>query len=447
MKATFYFLVFSVFFISACRQNNKIENSDRNHIAFDTRTKIKWLAQWNGEGKKETLIWEIAREFCLLHQNFSVEVEFPYQMADIESDAVTFNYIVDSIVKMITTNTWPYDIMLCDADIYQNVANKINDKFWGEKYLVNFKNEKWFIDGHKQHFFDISKNTEPYGGIAPGTFIEGIWQLLYLSSEVENRLGIKVKNYDMNMTDFISYAKAVYQYNQSHADKITFITFPYTIQPLFIQAVKSALQKESADNREEALNALRLVYQEFEKLSVYQPLKTYVKTDSPFSLFHDKVLFTFHYSWVDLFWQKNNPDGEKLVHLCELPSIDGQKGTSYSGRYNCVFVVPKNAQNCNAAKLLMQFITSEETAEKWLKYSRCPTGLKNRISYSDFASGEYTSFSKHIELKYNDKLDETNLSAMLFKTDKYIDFQVEKILNGQLSAKEALHNVKTQIAR
>jgi hypothetical protein len=95
----------------------------------------------------------------------------------------------------------------------------------------------------------------------------------------------------------------------------------------------------------------------------------------------------------------------------------------------------------------MQFITTLQTAEKWLKYSRCPTGLKNRISYTDFATGEYTRFSQHIEKKYNDRLDETNLSVMLFKTDKYVDFQVEKILNGQISTKEALHNVEVQIRR
>lgn len=238
----YLFLVLSFFQVNlGCSPNEKKEiNADRT--ATIAPVKIRWLGQWYGEGKKELLIKELAREFSFLNQDVEIELEFPHEMLKIDPNSIPFSLVVDTLANMVKNNTWPYDIMLCDADLYNNVAIKLDDEYWGKKYLVDFKDEPWFIDQHKENLFKTSKYTDKYGGIAPGPFIEGVWKLLYVSSAVENKLGIKVKLSDMNTSEFISYAKAVYDYNLNHEDKITFFTYPYETNSFFTQLVLSSLQ-------------------------------------------------------------------------------------------------------------------------------------------------------------------------------------------------------------
>ena len=100
-----------------------------------------------------------------------------------------------------------------------------------------------------------------------------------------------------------------------------------------------------------------------------------------------------------------------MMQPCEIPSLDNKKANSYSGRYTSVFVVPKNAKNSEAAELFIRFIYSKQIADKWVKYSKCPTGLKNIISYSDFGNDSYAHFSQHITKKYGDILDEDDFIA------------------------------------
>ena len=420
----------------------KSEESDTASI-----TKIKWLAHWYGEGKKETLLREIAREFCLVNQNIEIELEFPHQMLKIGPTESAYLQTIDTIVKMVKQNAWPYDLMLCDAYRYQAVADSLKDQEWGKKYLVNFLDQEWFIRAHKIGIFDNDRYTKTFAGIAPGAYIEGVWNMLYVSSEIEKKLGIKVKTLDMNLNDFTSYAKAVDQYNQSNPAKITFLSTPHEsgLTPFFNQLVLSALGKDSASNSQEAIVALNLTYKALEKLVPYKPIQQFVKYENERTLYHNKILFIQYPSWINLLWQKSNPEGEKMMHPCEIPSLENKQAKLYSGRYTSVFVVPKNAKNREAAESLMKFMSSEITADKWILYSKSPTGLKNRISYSDFGNDEYTLFSKHIKEKYNDKLDEVNLEYLLFKSKLKVDFQVGKLLKGEISADEALKSVLKQI--
>ena len=78
---------------------------------------------------------------------------------------------------------------------------------------MDFKNEPWFKEAHKESLFNGTHSSQSFGGIAPGAYIEGVWNVLYVSSIGEQKIGIKVKRYDMTLDDFSGYAKAVYSYN------------------------------------------------------------------------------------------------------------------------------------------------------------------------------------------------------------------------------------------
>jgi ABC-type glycerol-3-phosphate transport system substrate-binding protein len=367
-------------------------------------------------------------------------------MANIDPTASNSKFVMDTIIEMVQQNKWPYDMMLCDGNLYNRIGIYFNNQEWGKEYLVDFKDKAWFVDAHKDKFFNNDINTDVFSGMAPGAFIEGVYHIMYVSSEVENRLGIKVKNYDMNMSDYTSYAKAVYEYNQLNSDKITFAIFPWDYATrFFTHAVISVLEMDSPRSRSESINALKLVYQQFETLSKYRPIERYTTLQNERELLQSKVLFYYHASWINDIWIKNNPEGEKLMHPCEIPNIDNKTSSYYPGMYNCVFVVPQKAQNREAAELLMQFISSKDKAELWTKYSKSPTGLKVRISDSEFGSDEYAKFSQQIKDKYNDKLIAVSLGMLLFNTPKRLEFQVEKVLRGEITANQALGNLMKQI--
>jgi spermidine/putrescine-binding protein len=146
-----------------------------------------------------------------------------------------------------------------------------------------------------------------------------------------------------------------------------------------------------------------------------------------------------------LLWNNSNPVGIKVMKPCEIPSMDNKISPSYSGFYQTIFVVPKKAKNIEAAKKLIQFISSSETAEKWIKYSECPTGLKTQISYSDFGQEEFEQYFRHLQNKYGNNQLDVDLPQLLFGKKINIDFKIEDVLKGHISANEALEQVKKQV--
>jgi ABC-type glycerol-3-phosphate transport system substrate-binding protein len=211
----------------------------------------------------------------------------------------------------------------------------------------------------------------------------------------------------------------------------------------------SALGKDAAENSKEGFSILEQVYNEFEKIAQYHPLDQYVKAKNDKDLSENNILFVYNPSWISLIWQAKFPEGEKKMHPCEMPSFGNGKSSSYSGKYNAVFVIPKNAKNKDGTIKLMKFICSSETAEKWVKYSKCPTGLKHKEIYSDFSKSETNLFSQHIKTKYNDNLVEVNLTKVLFNSNKNINFSnfALQIMRGEITAREALVKVKQQLAQ
>ena len=138
--------------------------------------------------------------------------------------------------------------------------------------------------------------------MATGSFIEGDWNMLYISKFTEAKLGIKVKNYDMDISDFAEYAKAVYNYNQSHSDKIAFITFPRTdMTPFFNQIAKSAFENDKNVTTQKLVDYMTEIYEALEKLGNYRPLEVNIKYDSDKILYHDKALFVYYTSWINLY--------------------------------------------------------------------------------------------------------------------------------------------------
>lgn len=415
------------------------------------KIKLRWMAQWYGEGDKERMVREIAREFSLLNQDIDLQLDFPDLVFKHQKVTELPTLLGDSIAKMIVANDYTWDIFACDQWKYKVVAESLKNVTWGKEYLVDFSEYDWFKAAHKEGVFTPELKND-YGGIVPGTVIEGITQILFVSQTVEQTLGIKVKRTDMNFSDLLEYAKAVSKYNQEHEQKITFLSTQYlSVSLLATQLLMSAYGKLESPTKAEALDAFSKLYQAFEQLAPYNPIEQYTKfpnltwNDNQRMLVVDKFLFNMQPSWINQYWKQSNPNDVNMMKPCEIPSMDNSISKSYPGFFQPVFVVAKNAKNKEAAERLMKFIASKDIGEKWVNYSKCPTGIKIKMESSDFGQTDYDIFFRHIQDKYGKNQKDINLSQFFFGVTKSLNFNFENVLMGAKQAKDALKELENQL--
>jgi ABC-type glycerol-3-phosphate transport system substrate-binding protein len=365
-----------------------------------------------------------------------------------------FGVTFDTIAKMAQNDVWPFDIMLCDQWLYYFASVELKDPDWGKKYLVDFSQEPWFKDAHKPGILEDGEHSKLYGGIVPGPIIEGVSNVLFVSEKVENLLGIKVKRNNMEVNDLLMYAQATDNYNKTHSDKITFFSRQNNdaLLIMFNQLLHSEYGKLKYTSTQESFRALATVYETIEKLSAYNPIEQYTKFPPELSyeakqrtLKENSFLFNLQPTWIFNLWANSNPEGAKVMKPCEIPSMDNKTSPAYPGSYQVVFVVPKHGKNVEAAKDFIRFMSTNEVAEKWIKYSKCPTGLKSQISYSDFGQEEFDKYFRHLNTKYGNNQIEIDSSTILFGKKSTINFNVDQVLSGSLTAQEALRNVKNQV--
>ena len=445
--ATIILLFFSIFFSFSCKTETDSRLAGKQISEQTVQTELRWLGQWYGEGRKEDLVREMSREFAFLNQGINVELTFPYEMAGLDSFADPFSSVADSILSWVEADSWPFDILVCDRWFYQEIATFLNDPYWGNKHLVDFQHEDWFIEAHKEYVLDSEEYIGGFGGIAPGAFIEGAWDLLFVSSAVEDILNIEVKDYDMTVDDFLLYARRVHEHNQTNENKITFCASNYqTIERVLNHMVMSEMAGLEDASYAQQIQALARVYQKLEELAAYKPTEQYHEYATDRELKHDQTLFHIHATWVTIFWQRQNPEGELLMRPCEYPSMNDKAAYAYSGTYNAVFAIPQKAKNKDEAIRLMQYISSEDIAEKWENYSKCPTGLNSRISFNEFGTDAFSNFSTHISEKYDNRLSDISLPQELFGgRQTHINFHVMDIAEGRMTAANAINAIRSQI--
>lgn len=458
VRLTLFFIVILILTgILGCgrKENTSLDPTTTNvkSAAITDNSLLRIMGHWYGEGKKELLVRQAVREFSFLNQDLVIDLQFPHHIFKFNDEAELYFIECDSIAQMVRQNKWPFDVLFCDKERYRLVGEKVNDKEWGKKYLVDFSKEPWFLEAHKAGLFETIPLAEDYGGIIPGPIIEGITHILFVSEEVEKKVGLKVKDLDMTFDDFLSYAKAVDEYNRTHSDKVTFFSkqYQYAIDNLFKQLVTSYYGKSHFSSIQESLAAMEQTYRAFEELSRYHVLDQYMEYShlaydiAQRILFDKQCLFNLQPTWLILLWNKSNPEGLKKLRPCEIPSFAGKVSPFYSGFFQVIFVVPKNANNPEGGKRFIRYITSTETADRWVKYAKCPTGMKNTISYTDFGQDMYEKFFQHLQKKYGNNQVDVRLNELLFNTKKTLNFRYADVLEGRLSAAEALAQLKRQI--
>ncbi len=440
-KELLYFFIATIslgFFLVSC--HNKEQNTNSSHINSNIsfkQTPIQWIGIWSNRESKKNLVSSATSEYEFKHQNIKVNIKYQEEVCGGCKDPRPV--IQDSIIQMIKSGNYNWDIIPLTQKYYKEIARILDDPDWSKKYLVNFEDFDWFKKRHISKIFKVAQYKDDFGGIFAGPLIEGRNYGLWYNTELAKKLGITIKPTGMTYDDFLGYCKVVNEYNQNTEEQITFLPdrkLSQQVEILFNQLVLSelTLNENQLPDKKVALQAIRKGLDALEELSQYNAVNPKLHVDKNFVYnLDEKVLFSIKpSSWYN---QCESEDKEKAKNLIpvEVP-VFNKSAQYYPGSYQSVWAVFKKAPHRDEAIDLLKYISSNDVAERWLSTTYNPTGLKVKLKASDFGTNDIEKFNNYMEKKYGDNLKNFDLEVLLF--GKEMNIEPYKVLEGINSAEE-----------
>jgi ABC-type glycerol-3-phosphate transport system substrate-binding protein len=431
-------LLLLLFCCSGNKQNNAIITSlDSVH---QNQTQIKWICNWQNRESKRNLITSTVKEFEIQHQDVAVLIKYQEEFCGGCKNVGTL--IQDTIVSMIQSGKYNWDIIPLTANGYKNIADKLDDKNWGQKYLVNFEDYPWFKESHISQVFEVPEYREDFGGIYAGPMIEGRYYGLWYNAESAKKIGISIKNIGMTFDDMLGYCQKVNEYNKTakDSDKITFFS-AYKAKDQVNDILNNLILSQFSDlnsvpDKKTSLAAVYKSLKAIEELSKNSAINNSVKANVDFiSSIQGKVLFTIQVSsWYN---QCESEDKVKTLNLipAQMPVFE-KPGPIYHGSFQSVWAVFKNAPHKDQAVELMKYFCTNDVAERWLSTTYNPTGLKVKMKSSDFGQNDIEKFNYSIEHTYGENIKNFDIVKLLFGKENKEKFDATQILDGSVSADE-----------
>jgi hypothetical protein len=415
------------------------------------RNTINWMGHWYKADKRYDLVLEMKRDFSFRNQNTRVNLQFPEQIVGTNDKVV----VAHLIVEMIKRKKFDWDIVWMDNHIYQFVAEELDDPFWGRKHLVNFEEVPGFVQSQKPFIIEDPAYRNQTGGILVGPYIEGYYYALYYNRDLAAKMGIQVKPFGMTFDDLLGYVQAAARYNQNATDKIPIFFDAYdlpSMEALFQNLVKSWLADYSATTTEQGsprkLAAMYKGFQAFEELGKYRPLIPSYATNAWFLTrdvpLNDKALFYISGTWMYSRWRDIDVAKSAKMVPTELPVF---KPVDYClGGVIPTWAVMKDSPHRDAAVRLVMSMSTPTIAERWVQYTKTPTGLAGDFSKATVGSDVYEVYQRTMSEKYGSRVQYSfNASYLLGKKNNLLQKDIVdvlwKLLEGKMTADQAQHSI------
>jgi len=436
---------------------SRIGESDTKSKAIEKpnqTTTINVIGHWLNEGKREAFVRNFAREYEFQNQNVKVNLKFPEEIYYNNLDRTSNQKF---IAKTIQEGLTDWDILRINGE-FDEVTQICGDPDWAKKYLVDFSEIPEFREGTIPELLTDEARAK-WNGIIPGPWVEGQFWALWCNNKVAEKVGIEVKQFGMTFDDFAGYLKAVDQYNKRFPDKYitpVFESFVWeTTMAIAINLYASLLDSReeffASEITEKRLLAWEKTLEGMELISKFQPLNpkwTETEwTNTTGSLLNEECLFYVNGSWMYNIWM--GIDEQKTMNCmpAELPSFGSFK--TYPGAYQITWGVLKNAPNRDEAVKFLLAMNKPEVAETWGRFTKCPTGIKGKLSNVTFGGDQFENFSKYIQTHFGTNtyryyassawvLDDSHATTPIFYTE---------VITGKMTAKAAMEKIRSSIGR
>lgn len=401
---------------------------------------LRWMGHWKNEGLREKLVLDVLNDFSFKNQEIPIQFAFAddtlpekRQMAEAEF-----------LAAMIRSGKITWDVVWLDDSIYKSVAVLLNDPDWGRKHLVDFAEVPGFEETQKSF---LTGNPDCYrktGGVLVGPYIEGYFYALWYNTAVAEKLGINIREEEMTEENLIQYVQRVDEYNRTAAIPVSaFVDFKFSGS--FHRLAYNLYLSVQPDGTEKNDSAIRQVLETFEKLGQLHPVLTSQTNtcwpDAARLLTEDKALFMIDPTWRYNAIQKNYPKLLSKMRLAQLPGY--QKQQYYVGGFMPVWAVMKNSPSRDAAIRLMQFWSRPEIAEKWVRYTKNPTGLAGNLYDPEYGQDIFAEYQRKLSATRTMKPDIFTLDRN--ESPAYLLFDhLNALLQGKLTAAEAYRKITNE---
>ncbi len=417
----------------------------------EKRNTINWIGHWYKADKRHDLVLEIKRDFAFRNQDILVNLQFPEQILG-TNDKVA---VARLIVEMIKQKRFDWDIVWMDNHIYQFVAEELDDPHWGRKHLVNFEQVPGFIQSQKPFIIEDPAYRNQTGGILVGPFIEGYYYALYYNRDLAAKIGIQPKRFGMTFDDLLDYVKAAAIYNQTAKEQIPIFFDAYdlpSMEALFQNLVKSWLADYAIATAEQGskqkLEAMYKGFQAFEELGKYKPLIPSYATNAWFLTrdvpLNDGALFYISGTWMYSRWRDIDiPKSTKMVPT-EMPVF---KPVNFGlGGVITTWAVMKDSPRRDAATRLVMSMCTPRVAEKWVQYTKTPTGVAGDFSKATMGDDVYEIYQRTLSEKYESRMQYSFNAAYLLGAEnsllqKEIVDLLWQLLEGEITADQAQQTI------
>ncbi|HNW50982.1 MAG TPA: ABC transporter substrate-binding protein [Prolixibacteraceae bacterium] len=449
------FILFSIaILLSGC---SKFETDNSNAKAIDVvgkTTTINFVGHWLGEGDREHFVRNFAREYEFQHQNIQINLKFPEEIYYDKLDRKSNEKYTAKVIKEGITD---WDILRINGE-YSEVLALCNDPDWAKKNLVDFSQIEEFRQNTIPELLTEEAKAQ-WNGIIPGPWVEGQYWALWCNNKVAEKVGIQVKQFGMTVDDFVGYIKAVDQYNKNHpGNYIAPIYESYVWKTAM--AIATNMYGSLLNDRDEFLSkkvtekrmdAWEKTLEVMESISQYKPLKPDWRTTewstTTNSLLNEECLFYVNGSWMYNIWM--GIDKQKTMNCMptEFPGFHPLK--FYPGAYQVTWGVLKNAPHREEAVKFLLALNKPEYADEWSRTTKCPTGIKGDLSDVAFGADRFENFSAYIQKNYGSKTYRYYESSVWFLDEKNANTlnYFDEVIEGKMTAKEAMRNIRSNIKR
>jgi hypothetical protein len=445
---------------------SKTQRIDPNAIVGNgDQTLIKMMGHWKGEDLREDFVLETIQEFETRNPDVKVDLTWNVDFQGGREGAIS------EIVKQIKSGTTTWDIIWLEPFYYQEIADALGDQNWAENYLVDFETVPGFIESQKSFIISDPQFRNHMNGVLTGPYIEGFYQPFFYNKILTDQIGLDIKETGMTADDLIGYVKAIAEYNEKNGTSIAAfyeatdqeggLGYGPTTWNIFQSLFRSEFP-ELEDVKITAMTAekdaaLKKTLSTLQELGAYKPFIQGYETIKWFEtrdyVLENKAVFTTAgASWMYSHWR--GLDKQKTMNMVPVEMPVYQHVDHYIGGYNPMFAVMKNSPaRDKAVEFLMEF-SKPNTAEKWVRYAKGPSGIKGNLSDSgdDSESADaYDKFISYITEEYGGNVYDTKTVDYILGR-KYKDLSPKfyrhlvSVMSGDITASEAYDRIMADVA-
>ena len=418
------------------------------------KTTINVIGHWLNEGKREAFVRNFVREYEFQNQHVKVNLKFPEEIYYNNLDRTSNQKFIS---KTILEGNTDWDILRINGE-YSEVTQICGDPNWAKKYLVDFSEIPEFRDGTIPELLTDEAKAQ-WNGTIPGPWVEGQFWALWCNNKVAQKVGIEVKQFGMTFDDFAGYLQAVDRFNQKYPGEYitpifesfvweTTMAFAINLYASLLDSREEFLSKEITEKR---LLAWEKTLEGMELISKFKPLNPkWTETEwttTTGSLINEECLFYVNGSWMYNIWM--GIDEQKTMNCmpAELPVFGSFK--TYPGAYQITWGVLKNAPHRDEAVKFLLAMNKPEVAETWGRFTKCPTGIKGKLSNVTFGGDQFENFSKYIQTRFGTNTYRYYGSSSWVLDDSHAETPIyyTEVITGKLTAKEAMAKIRSSIGR